>query len=520
MSRRRRATRDRRARDARRQTSATRHTRTLFIAAALAVIAFALLPIAAYAYTGYFTRYWADDYCVAAHMNELGLWGSQKYWFTHWTGRFGAVFAVDFITYLGKSAVPFYAGVIIGAWLLALVFACYQVGRVLFGHGLLLQSVLIASVILFCYLKLIPSRDDGLYWLSGGTNYTIPLVLLTLNVGLLAMVIATPRISPVLASIGVFTLAFVASGFAETFIIWQLSLMAITLGLTWGFGPAGTRDQALTLVLRALAGALIAANIVQFASGNQSREQTTDKDSLINAGLNAVADAVKFLPDLVARPETLLAAGTMLVVATLHFARNPQGQPLSSRDLATKLAIALAVTFVLVIATFAPGHYFLSGTPPERAQVSAVLTVIILAIYAGYLGGRVAGYKLATDAVLAERLARYLTPGLVVATILVAAITLPPAVREFGQADEKATYARAWDERDRLLEAAGDPSNKPIPGRIAGPRQAADVTVPLLEHSSGFELRTTPDIWINECASLYYNVRSIVASETAETVLP
>jgi hypothetical protein len=476
----------------------------LLIGAAIIAIACALLPVVAYAYTGYFTRYLADDYCVAAHMDDRGLWGSQVFWFTTWTGRFGAVFTIDFITFLGESAVPYWAIFIIGVWLALLVYACYQIGRVLFGRGLLIQSVLVATVLLFCFLKLIPSRDDGLYWLSGGTNYITPLVLLTLNAALLARAIATPGTNMLLASIAALVLGFIASGFAETFIIWQLTVLCLTLLLAWRFGAGTARERTIALAARALVGALIAANIVQFASGNQNRETTTTRAPLLDTALSALGDSIKFLPDLLLRPETLLAFGTVLAVTALLLLDRPERRPLKGREPIARLGLAFGILCLLVLATFAPGRFFLSTEPPERAHVSAVLSVVVFAMYAGYLGGRVLAARIAADESLRARLTRAL-PGLAVASaLLVAAFTLPPAVREFGMIDERAAYARAWDERDRMLEEAGQAPQA---------HRSVNVTVPLIRHPGGFpyELRPNAEQWMNQCAAGYYSVRTITA---------
>ena len=71
-------------------------------AGAILAAAFVLyLAIAAYANTGLYSRYLADDYCIAAHLNDTGLLAAQSYWYMNWTGRFGYVFLSDLVPFLG-----------------------------------------------------------------------------------------------------------------------------------------------------------------------------------------------------------------------------------------------------------------------------------------------------------------------------------------------------------------------------------------------------------------------------------
>ncbi|MPZ48477.1 MAG: hypothetical protein GEU75_04050 [Dehalococcoidia bacterium] len=461
-------------------------------AAAVFILGFA---IASYANTGFYTRYWADDYCIAAHLNDKGLLGAQAYWFNNWTGRFGSVFLSNFMPWIGLGAMPFYGPVLIVSLYAATIWACHQAGRLVFDSRSLLTSSLVASVIVFGYLSLMPDRDLGLYWLAGGTNYSAPLVLLSLNAGIIAWGLRSAESRFRAAVVAAFLVAFISSGFAETFIVWQLALI-FTIGLlVQRFGSGIRQDRLMTLLSAALIGGLIATMIVVLTPGNAARQVNEGPAGGITYAIqSSLIDAFQIFGELLVRPETLIAAAIMLLFAGVHTARQPDIQSLGARQVVVRCAVTVVVTYILLLATFAPGYYFLAQTPPDRALAMGAVSVILGAMCLGYLLGRAIGPSLAR----LEAQPRLLTPLVILAVLLMTAVALPPALREFGRTDELSAYASAWDRRDKQLTAAAEANVR-------------DLTVPLLAHSSGFELRPDPTVWINRCAAFYYGLRSIVA---------
>jgi hypothetical protein len=465
-------------------------------AALLAAIAFVALPIAAYAYTGYFTRYWADDYCIAAHLDRVGFVGSMEYWFNNWTGRFGSQFSSVFITYLGPGAVRFYAPLLIAVWSGALIWACYEAGRLILRRRLLAASAFVAGVILFSYLALIPNRNDGLYWVSGGTNYTVPLVIFTFNAGLLARTLAAREPNLMLACVVALALGFLAGGFAEAFIVWQLALLVVGALLTRQLATGLVQERLSSLLGSALLGAMIATTIVYLAPGNDARMRAMGNQiSLVDAGVRSTEAAVRLIPEILFRPEILLAVAAGAVIAAVMVARGLHPSLDASRA-ARRLALAAAVAFVLVVATFGPTYYYLGDGPSGRGVVPAVFTLILFALYTGYLLGRVLGARIGAALMRPERAPPVTTAGALLVFLALAVITLRPAAAEAGRFGELSAYAAGWDERHRHIEeVAGD----------------AALSVAYLPHRSGLELRPNADAWMNGCAAFYYGVPSITA---------
>jgi len=453
------------------------------------------LAIAGYVNTGFYSRYLADDFCIAGHVNQRGLLDAQIYWYENWTGRFGYVFLSNLIPWLGQWSMPFYAPVLIAAMIAATVWACYQIGYLLFDASLALLSSLVGLAIVFGYLALMPGRLDGLYWLSGGTNYSGPLPLFALSAGLMAWGVRDGGRPYRVAWFAIFVLTFVSSGFAETFIVWQLALLFIIPVLAVRLEPGERRERLFELIRNAMLGALSGAAVVIFSPGNETRQGTEGPTGEIGMTVErSITDSFELLGELFWRPEAWLLAGVVLVVTAALTARSSIAARFTPGQLAVRIAVVLVTTYILLVATHAPGYYFLGGTPPARALAMGALAVVLGALAIGYLIGHALAphwAKIETRPTIAGPLAALCLLG-------IGWVVVPQALREFSRTEELSTYAAAWDDRDReLIAAARD--------------DVSDVRVKLLAHDSRLELRTDSTAWMNQCAAGYYGIRRITA---------
>jgi hypothetical protein len=71
------------------------------------VAAVFLISLLAFAYIGQFTRYMADDYCLAANVHRLGLVGAQTNLYMTWTGRYSYSFLMSAAELVDPSTVRF-----------------------------------------------------------------------------------------------------------------------------------------------------------------------------------------------------------------------------------------------------------------------------------------------------------------------------------------------------------------------------------------------------------------------------
>src|ERR1051325_3572977 len=126
---------------------------TALSALAIAALSSALL---AYAWLGFYTRYFGDDYCTAQVLREVGLVESQRLWYANWTGRFSFTFAVNIAEYAGPLIVRFLPTLSLALWLTAGTWALYQIaaGRRRHPVG---DSFLLTALCVFATLNHIPN---------------------------------------------------------------------------------------------------------------------------------------------------------------------------------------------------------------------------------------------------------------------------------------------------------------------------------------------------------------------------
>ena len=68
-------------------------------------LALSLLPLAAWACLGFFTRYLADDYSTSSVLLKKGFWQMQTVWYSTWSGRYSFTFLVSLVELAGVRLV-------------------------------------------------------------------------------------------------------------------------------------------------------------------------------------------------------------------------------------------------------------------------------------------------------------------------------------------------------------------------------------------------------------------------------
>src|SRR5882672_10166282 len=92
----------------------------------LLTIAF-LGALLAFAYVGHFTRYMADDYCIAVDLHNAGFMKAQKIWYTSWTGKFSYMFVLSAVELTGPAIVPYLPLLALICWLAVSIWSVHQV---------------------------------------------------------------------------------------------------------------------------------------------------------------------------------------------------------------------------------------------------------------------------------------------------------------------------------------------------------------------------------------------------------
>ena len=464
------------------------------------VLAISGLMLAGFVINGLYTRFWADDFCIEAINRSRSFLEVQSYWRNDWTGRFAYVLMTHVVIGLGPAFVPVFA---LGLAFLALACGTWTIGQALrlyVGESSLSLALLFTVIIAGVYLELLANREESFYWLTGALNYTLPLALFPLYWGFVCLSLGADKGSRRLHSLPAFLLPMLLAGFAETYTVWQTAVLGLALMAGLLVTTGELRDRVVQLVGYGLLGSVVGAGIVYAAPGNAERQSTLGPQLPFTQVVeHALSESLTFLADAILRPELWLTAAFVAVLTYVYARRlSPSVHGSSTGSLGLRLLATVAIVYVLLVATYLPGWHFLGRTPDTRVLASATLTMVLAFAYLGHLAGREISVRGPLAAGAASSPIRSYRLGAALLLTVVAALALPIAARTFAERSTLAAYASAWDERDAYLQDAAASGN-------------LSPTVRVLTNGTGLtlEMAEGSDSYMNECAAVYYRLRSV-----------
>ncbi len=449
-----------------------------------AALILALLP---FAYTGWFARYQADDYCSAQLLRTEGYWAAQWSSYSGWSNRFATMLItglIDPLDVFGLRILPalLTAGLVAAAALLLLRL------RALTGTPLRNPSLLaLAAGGVFFSLYTLPSRFQSLYWRSGSITYTLPVIALLL---LLAILLKRSEGRPAwqrLILTGL--LAFFAAGFSETNAALQTAVIVLGLAaVLWSARRGARKDLSRAAWAAALSGTLLALAVMALAPGNAVRmSQMPTPPALLTWLTTSLRFGWDFLKNTTAA--TILPRLASLLFGAALAARLDWRGASARRIAGWLLAVPLAV-YLLAVACCAPSVYAQSAYPEDRALSGANFVLSAGLMLEGALLGALTRRWLANLRLVP------LAGGL--ALVGLSAYALYGGWQALGGAAEERARAAAWDARAAQIAEL----------RAAG---ATRVEVNALDSIGGIaELSADPGNWVNGCAAGYYGVEEIV----------
>lgn len=125
-----------------------------------------------------------DDYAETTTVWKWGLWGAQKFWYTHLTGRYFALFILSLNPLVFGATFAYKLNVII--LLLLMLLAGYWTTTQLFGNLTKQARLGLVSLFILSDIFLMPDIAQGLYWQSGSYATYIPSILFILLLGSVA----------------------------------------------------------------------------------------------------------------------------------------------------------------------------------------------------------------------------------------------------------------------------------------------------------------------------------------------
>jgi uncharacterized protein DUF6056 len=496
-----------------------------------------LVPLVAHAWAGTASRYVGDDYCAGYIFHDWGFIGGQRWFYTRWGAVPTTVLLIALTNPLGVSVSPVLTAIALSLWVAALA---WTIARLLAStHAVVsrLVPLLVAELIVFATLHDAPNVIQSVYLRVPLFEYIVPLVLLTIGIGVLARRGERAPGGVALASWAIF--AFVAGNFGPTYAALQTTACGLALAVNRVAFARSVRVE--RLLAAATAGSIAALALIAMAPGNAARQayfppppgpfgiaKWTVLSTVFMFARPALpllrSTIVAVVPHVVsptpawlqtalamnASPLTIvLLVGIPLWIAVLDGGperaaphrgdttaplRDDAGvaPALQARGLFARRALVWLpiVAVVLVLACMAPSAYGTSSPPPPRTLVIPQFVIAsLLAAWSYALGMTLRGTAIVASPFWKAAL-------VVVATLAIVA-PARSAAATFVQAQELRAWARRWDETDRALRAA------------AAERRAA-VEVPAVGSIGAVgSIAIDPNDWVNACAARYYGLQQI-----------
>jgi hypothetical protein len=456
------------------------------------------LALLSYAILGFFSRYYADDYCMSGLVFQRGFWQAQIEQYTGWSNRYAGMLVLSVSELFGRSSIRVWTALVIFLLVAALAWTLAQLNRWLKLSLSKWLLILLAELTVFFTILFSPQLYQSLFWRIGLITYTLPLVFLIFLIGLVIFYSIQTNTAhiPRTGIIACFLLAFFAGGFSETYITLQTSLFFFGLMASYFLAKNPSRRNWLAMMIAALIGSLLALAVVLAAPGNTVRlAAMPPAPGFLALAKMAVYHAFLFIYRTLAANslQTILAVFIpSLAVYGFYSGRDvPRWRP---SHLILALLLVPAAGFVTIAVIMAPSAYIQSSYPDGRVLVQASFLMAIMLMITGVLTGIIFSllHKWAEEPV--PLYLQWLVASFVFILLL---YPLYDARKNVALLPEYQARAISWDARDARIRAA---------------RQSGEFTVVV----KGFnapgnlaEFQTDPRDWVNQCAASFYDVKII-----------
>lgn len=466
-----------------------------------------LVSLLAFAYVGHFTRYMADDYCLAANVRKLGFTQAQTQLYLTWTGRYSYGFLMSIAELIGPATVPVGPLIALICWLGAAVWLIYQLALIAHWPHPLLTSSLMAELIIFVMLNGADNIVQSFYWQGGIVNYVVPLIMLTTYAGIVSYAFRTQLRGGAVVPLLILSalLIFLAGGLTEAYGVLQTGGLVLSLFICFKLASEHVRRALFPFLIAGLVSSLIAISIVALAPGNKFRQSNFPPSPnvfrLTKLSLYYTAGFVA--TEIVHSPLTILSLLLFPVLLTFGIQRSKSNDDsnLDTRKTRRLLLFLPAIGLFLIFICCATGVYSVSGPLPERARFIPEFVSVCTAVCWVYFASLALSRRFAAGTPKSSWLR---TTGLAAIVALVLLAPLLATSRTLRLVSRARASASIWDQMDHDV-------------RVAKARGSMDLTVPAVADvetrlgARQTELQIEPDAhnWKNKCMALYYGVDSI-----------
>jgi Family of unknown function (DUF6056) len=356
-------------------------------------------------------------------------------------------------------------------------------------------------------LSTVPNLFQSFFWQDGMVNYSLPLIGLTYCCGIVIHAWLEGA-NTLVASIGIFLLAFISGGFTEASVVMEIALFALALLLTLTCRDKATRLRLIAILSAALLGALLAVLVVYIAPGNQLRLQTAGSSSGHPGLLRITTFSMRNMVYIYGKfflltPIWALVSITLPFIAGWLFSPLPSNQPkqvnlqsLWEQSWFRSIIFIGVAGLILVTAACVPVVYALNAYPEDRTIIIPQFVVVISVVFISALLGT-GLHQLGWLPDIVKK--RVVDPVLIIGMLVIILISTGLTIRRISnQLPIYHSYQELWDDRASTIHQAiqAGESSITVPGRYSlfG---VADLT-------------DDPNNWVNRCMANYYGLSEII----------
>lgn len=420
-----------------------------------------VVALAAYAWRGWYARYVTDDYCTAAALRKYGFVEVLKYHRVTWSGRYSYYAVKTIPESIGQGTARVTPGLLIVLFCAAAIWAVHRI----FAPRSRLLAFVAGCAIAFATIDGTPdvlTIGGPLVWETGAITYMLPLILVTLWLGLFFA-----GGSLVARCVAAALLMFVAGGLSETSLAAQAALTCMLLGAALVL----RKRDATWIAGVSVAVTLLSLYLVASAPGNTIRQlRLPPRPPLLDAITHAFRLGYDFIGSVA------FSDGASLLIIALC------GAIFGAFSGRVHIRAALLCAFAMLaayIASFVPSTWMLSMGPPPRALhvTNFYFVLMLLALFAAIGAAK-------------PHVVRKAAPVLLLVLVVVPVLSTIGTLRTLDEG------RRGAAEVERI-------------GAILRANKGKRVTIHSPWAITNRILVEEPEFWTNRCISEFYEVRAV-----------
>lgn len=461
------------------------------------------IAVGMYAWLGSFSRYIADDYCEAIRVNSSSPFQAviERYTSEDWprpTVRYSNLFFVGLSELIGNKSIPITIFAIPLLWTIGLIFCIHEVRKLFRIKWHFSFDIFLGLILAFFSLLQAPNLFQTIYWRSAMMTHFGPLIFGSFFLpALIKCIRLADQISTtIFASPFLLFGAFIFAGFSEPPTTTVLTILPISICITWLLGNPEVKHRQVMLLGITLLGVLIGFFTMLLSPASVNATQGS-QSTIIQVLIDSFFYSYLFIIDSFKTQPLPILISTLIPFLLIWLHQQERQSELSSNQKKTTWIIIVTIpvlTWLLIAASFSPSVYGQSF-PIERARFLArVLMITALMLEGGLFGFLTQRIQFKPNPAIGQWIALSLLTFISVVYPLRTAYYM--AIYDLPEYRER---ARLWDLRDAFIKrhAAQGETDLVVPGfsGIYGIKEVDD----------------NPSNWINICVAEFYGVNSIRA---------